>query len=139
MSNIVQIRNNIKDYYKKKKEDYWNSRRKRISKERNDKWNKYYSNAKWHNLRNSYYATKPCCEICAAEGIVKSADEIHHRKKFSAGNTEQEKFELLLSWDNLISVCHYHHHLIHKMMREQDRDEINIEEVIDYERNLESV
>jgi len=136
MSNIIQIRNNIKDYYKKKKEDYWNKRRQRISKERNDKWNKYYQDSRWKLLRTAYHTAHPLCECCLKQGIAKNGDHVHHVVKFGSGITEDDKFNLLLDAANLITLCTYHHSLAHKYMHENGTNKADVDDIITYEDEI---
>ena len=133
MSKIQTIRNNIDNYYKKQEIE----RNKEKSLRRNSKWNKYYSNKYWHELRNNYYMKHPCCECCERQGIVTPAEEVHHIHKFSAGLTEQAKWNLLLNEHNLISVCKYHHNLAHVYMERYHTDTAGIDEIlsIDTDRN----
>ena len=133
MSKIQTIRNNIDNYYKQQDIE----RNKEKSSRRNSKWNKYYSNKYWHELRNKYYMQHPCCECCERQGIVTPAEEVHHKKRFSAGLTEQAKWNLLLNEHNLISVCKYHHNLAHVYMERYNTDTAGIDEIlsIDTDRN----
>lgn len=127
-SNIVQIRNQIVNHYKQKKEE----NNKKYIKKHNDYWNRYYQDHRWKELRNWYYNLHPCCEICEAQGIVTPADHVHHCKKFSSGLTEEAKYNLLLNPNNLMSVCRHDHKIIHKIMDEECKDIVTIKEVIDY-------
>ena len=136
MTNIVQIRNKINNYYKQKKEDYWNNRRKRISKERNDNWNKYYQDSRWKLLRDAYHTAHPCCECCLKQGIVKNGDHVHHVTKFSSGLTEEDKFNLLLDCTNIITLCTYHHSLAHKYMHYNDTNRADVDDIIAYEHQI---
>ena len=137
MSKIQTIRNNIDNYYKQKEIE----RNKEKSSRRNSKWNKYYSNKYWHELRNNYYMQHPCCECCERQGIVTPTEEVHHKKRFSAGLTEQAKWNLLLSEHNLISVCKYHHNLAHVYMERYNTDTAGIDEIlsIDNENKLNNI
>ena len=134
MSKIQTIRNNIDNYYKQQEIERNNEKSKR----RNSKWNKYYSNKYWHELRNNYYMLHPCCECCERQGIVTPAEAVHHIHKFSAGLTEQAKWNLLLNENNLISLCKYHHNLAHVYMERYNTDTAGIEEIlsIDTDRNI---
>ena len=126
MSKIQTIRNNIDNYYKQQEIE----RNKDKSKRRNSCWNKYYSNKYWHELRNNYYMQHPCCECCERQGLVTPTEEVHHKKRFSAGLTEQAKWNLLLSEHNLISVCKYHHDLAHVYMERYNTDTAGVDEIL---------
>ena len=131
MSKIQTIRNNIDNYYKQKEIE----RNKEKASHRNSKWNKYYSNKYWHELRNNYYMQHPCCECCERQGIVTPTEEVHHRKKFAAGLTEQAKWNLLLNENNLISLCKYHHNLAHVYMERYNTDTAGIDEILSIDNN----
>lgn len=133
MSKIQTIRNNIDNYYKQQEIE----RNKEKAKRRNSHWNKYYSNKYWHELRNKYYMQHPCCECCERQGIVTPAEAVHHRKKFAAGLTEQAKWNLLLSENNLLACCRRHHDLAHVYMERYHTDTAGIDEIlsIDTDRN----
>jgi 5-methylcytosine-specific restriction protein A len=74
---------------------------------------KYYNNKGWRILRNSYIRNHPLCEMCLKEGKTTPAEHVHHKINFMSGNTEGERLHLLLSQDNLQSLCSLHHHQLH--------------------------
>ena len=131
---INRIRNQIETHYKQKKEEYIQRRNKR----RNDKWEKYYSSNQWKTLRNIYYSNHPICEVCEKEGIITPAEHVHHYKKFSSGLNEEARWNLLLNYNNLISLCKTHHEIAHKYMNENNTDKAGIEEILkyDHERDI---
>lgn len=75
---------------------------------------KYYNNKGWRILRNSYIRKHPLCEMCLAEGKTVPAEHVHHKVPFLTGISEGDRLRLLLDQDNLMSLCIYHHNLIHK-------------------------
>lgn len=119
MSDIVKIRNQIKNYYKEKKEAYLKEKDNR----RNNKWNKYYQSTKWKDLRDYYYKLHPVCENCSHYGRVVPAEEIHHRQPFSTGKTETDRWNLLLNPYNLIALCKDCHLEYHKELSKGNRPE----------------
>ena len=78
---------------------------------------KYYNTKQWKNLRNYYIRRNPLCEICLSKGIVKPANEVHHKVKFLDGRTDEERWQLLLDEDNLQSLCYECHDEVHRKMR----------------------
>ena len=130
---INRIRNNITNYYKKKKEDQTKYRQKK----HNEYWNKYYQDHRWKTLRTNYYNSHPCCEVCQQQGFVVPAEHVHHLHKFSAGLTEEAKFNLLLNPNNLCSVCPTCHRIFHKIMDNECKDYVTIDEVIKYKDQYE--
>lgn len=128
MSDINRIRSNINNYYNKKKEEYTQYR---IQKH-NDYWNKYYGSKQWHELRNSYYQLHPCCECHEQLGIVVPTEEIHHLKVWSKALSEEGKWNLLLSPSNLVGLCKKCHKLAHDIIRQQNKDYISLNELVNY-------
>ena len=68
----------------------------------------YYNNQAWRRLRKAKLMAQPLCEICGAV-----AQHVHHVKSFLSEDDELKQMELLLSWDNLMSVCHECHNKLH--------------------------
>lgn len=76
-------------------------------------YKKYYSNPAWKSLRDLYLSSHPLCEVCASHGRVEPAVAVHHKIPFSRGVDEIHKEQLLLSENNLLSVCKTCHSLLH--------------------------
>jgi len=74
---------------------------------------KYYNSKGWHLLRNSYIRSHPLCEVCLSKGITKPAEHVHHKIEFLNGNTNEERWSLLLNEGNLMSVCSECHRQLH--------------------------
>lgn len=91
-----------------------------VNERRNNKWNRFYQNPRWKKLRAWYMSLHPLCVDCLFEGRSVPATELHHIKPFGEGQTEEEKFELLLDPDNLCPLCSHHHDLRHKMLNQQN-------------------
>lgn len=126
---INRIRNQIRSHYKSKKEEYAKKRANR----HNALWNKYYQSHEWKELREYYYNTNPCCEVCAYQGVVREADDVHHIYKFGAAPNEEAKWRLLLNPSNLMSLCKHHHLLAHELMRKKSLDHASIESIAEYD------
>ena len=75
---------------------------------------KYYNTKQWKNLRNYYIRRNPLCEICLSKGIVRPAEEVHHRHPFLLGGTDEERWQLLTDEDNLQSLCKKCHDEVHR-------------------------
>lgn len=84
----------------------------------NDVSGKYYNTKQWKNLRNYYIRRNPLCEICLSKGIVKPANEVHHRTPYLRGKTDEERWQLLLDEDNLQSLCYECHDEVHRKMKQ---------------------
>lgn len=74
----------------------------------------YYNDIRWKRLRNWFITTHPICEECNKQGIVTPATDVHHIIPFLTGKTEQERWQLFLDDNNLMSLCSKCHHNIHK-------------------------
>lgn len=74
---------------------------------------KYYNNSLWYHLREWYIKNHPLCERCLDKGIVKEAEDCHHKIPFLTGDTDEERWKLLLDEDNLQSLCSKCHTEIH--------------------------
>lgn len=74
---------------------------------------KYYNTKQWKNLRNYYIRRNPLCEICLSKGIVKPANEVHHKRFILSGIDEDERYKLLTDESNLLSVCYECHDKLH--------------------------
>ena len=133
MNKINNIRNQINQFYKDKKE----LQNKKHSNLNRRLYAKYYQSSKWKSLRTYKFIETPFCEVCERQGIIKQCDEVHHLRKFLSGKTEEEKWILLLDYSNLCSCCTHHHHLFHDYMRLYGKDEATIDEVLDYEKKCE--
>ena len=59
----------------------------------------------WKRIRDRYVMTHPLCEKCLEEGILTPVAEVHHITPVSQGGRHSD--------DNLMSLCHRHHQLIH--------------------------
>ena len=75
---------------------------------------KLYNNSKWRKLRESYLMYHPMCEMCEKENKVTPARDVHHiNSPFEDGLTDSERLGRLLDSTNLMSLCQYHHGLLH--------------------------
>lgn len=77
---------------------------------------KLYNNRKWRELRDAYLVEHPLCERCLESGVTSPTEEIHHKHSpFKEGLSENERYQLLLDWDNLEALCkpcHLHEHAV---------------------------
>lgn len=83
----------------------------------------FYNTSRWHNLRDSYIKQHPFCEMCEEKGIVKLAEQVHHKIEFMKGITDEEKWKLLTDEDNLMSLCAECHKQIHYGKKDKDGEE----------------
>lgn len=54
---------------------------------------------KWRRCRAAFLAAHPLCADCHAIGLVRAADEVHHRVKLRVDPSRR------LDWDNLLALC----------------------------------
>lgn len=90
---------------------------KQIQYKHNNKSDKYYSSSLWTKLRNYYIVHHPLCEECLKNDKITPALHVHHITPFLRGKTNEERFELLLNENNLMSVCIDCHHKLHKLLK----------------------
>lgn len=94
---------------------------------------KYYGNKAWKELRNNYFDTHPLCEVCNAHGVVTAAEHVHHRRPFLSGIDDNERMELLLNYNNLMSVCRVCHEALH--IKRDRYKMVKVEQLTDKEYN----
>lgn len=85
---------------------------------------KLYNKSNWVKLRNAYYQAHPLCELCLDPNFINEdgtkgetitpTDEIHHKVSISKGANELEMMDYAYNPSNLIALCRYHHHYIHR-------------------------
>ena len=68
-------------------------------------YSKLYNSQQWKNLRNWYWRQHPLCEDCLLKGMTTPAVHVHHIHEISKGHNEQEKWDILMDEDNLVSLC----------------------------------
>ena len=76
-----------------------------------------YNSKRWKKLRTAKFRDSPMCELCLEVGRTKQADVIHHKVPWQTGRTEDEKYDLIIDYDNLQSLCHTCHSEIHHKLR----------------------
>lgn len=72
-----------------------------------------YHSRKWQLLRQNYLQHHPLCEICEAEGKSTLAQDVHHKDSFNHYYGD-ERILKAFDYDNLMSLCRYHHCELHK-------------------------
>jgi len=73
-----------------------------------------YQSKRWKRVRRAKVRANPLCEICEQIGITKQVEEVHHRVPFMTGTDEYEVELLAFDFDNLQSLCIYHHKIVEK-------------------------
>lgn len=71
---------------------------------------------RWLKLRRDTLTRHPCCQRCAADGIVTPATEVHHVRPVEDAVSYREKVRLMYDPTNLRALCHNCHVLTHTEM-----------------------
>src|SRR4051794_21510873 len=65
----------------------------------------FYNSTPWRKLRKAHKVEFPLCADCLKEGRDTAAQQTHHLKDRATHP------DLELDWDNLQSLCIYHHNM----------------------------
>lgn len=76
-------------------------------------YQKVYNTPHWKRLRAEKVSCNPVCEVCAAKGITRQVEEVHHIKPFEIDND----LSLAYDYDNLISLCVECHKEAHEQLK----------------------
>lgn len=74
---------------------------------------KIYNSARWRLLRSLKFANNPLCELCKEKGIIRTAEDIHHRVSFMSTEHQGERYALAYDYNNLMSLCKQCHQALH--------------------------
>ena len=75
-----------------------------------------YNSREWAELRIRKMQANPICEMCEAEGHVAAAQCVHHIHPIEQSSSLQEMRMWAFKWENLQSLCRYHHAKVHREM-----------------------
>lgn len=79
-----------------------------------------YNSKMWKSLSKWYRGQHPLCEMCTKKGLTTPAEAVHHiNSPFKDELSEDEKWDLLLDIDNLMSVCVDCHLEIHGLKKDE--------------------
>ena len=82
--------------------------------ERDPDSNKRYGRS-WNRIRAAFLSANPLCEICTAEGRLRPAELVHHKRKLTNGGTND--------WSNLQALCSECHSRLHSQQGDYFRNE----------------
>lgn len=103
---------------------------------RNPKARDFYSSKEWKQTRAIVFTRDDeLCVHCAKKGIATVGDVVHHIVELLDG---KEGWDKRLDPDNLITLCHKHHNLIHKSNRKDLTKGIYFDE-FGFPRKVESI
>lgn len=73
---------------------------------------RFYSSTAWQQVRNAYRKSqRNLCEVCLANGIIKSCEIVHHKVELTPDNISDPMVSL--NWNNLQCVCRDCHARLH--------------------------
>lgn len=79
-----------------------------------------YNSSQWRKLREIYRQSHPLCEECLKENVVTPTSDIHHiLSPFEPNISEMERWQRLLSMDNLQALCKEHHAEKHNQQKKK--------------------
>ena len=82
----------------------------------------FYSGWKWRRCKDSYLrSVGGLCEECRRRGLIKAADEVHHKIHLTKDNVN--KSEIALNWANLEALCEDCHRQQHRKTKRWRVDE----------------
>ena len=59
----------------------------------------------WAKIRAAFLRANPLCDLCRADGIVRPAEMVHHKRKLTDGGSND--------WSNLQPLCQSCHSKLH--------------------------
>ena len=77
---------------------------------------------RWLKLRKKKIQANPLCEDCKESGLITPATEVHHVIPCESAKTITAMEGLMFDYNNLRSLCHDCHVLIHKAMKSHSRE-----------------
>jgi 5-methylcytosine-specific restriction protein A len=84
---------------------------------RNKDYQHLLNSKRWKQLRQWKLQQNPLCELCEAEGFVRSAIDVHHKTPVESARTPQEMEQLCFNPSNLQALCISCHSKVHRDAR----------------------
>ena len=81
-----------------------------------------YNSKEWKALRIAKLRANTDCEICKANGHIRSAHCVHHIHPIEDSSTFEEMKRWAFDWNNLQSLCDECHHQVHEEIRSFTRE-----------------
>ena len=81
---------------------------------RSKDYQRLLNSKRWKMLRQEYLRAHPLCERCKADGLIRSAIDVHHKVPVESAHTLAEMEQLAFDWNNLQALCIPCHSAIHK-------------------------
>lgn len=89
--------------------------------DRDPVYRRLITSRRWARLRRAVLSARPLCALCAEQGRVAAAVEVHHIEPVEHGLTAAEKERLMFSPQNLLPLCHACHVALHTAMGRSGR------------------
>lgn len=93
---------------------------------------KIYHTTEWDKLRLAHLQSEPLCRVCSLLGIVKAGECVHHIHTFIGTNTKEQMYDIAFDGDNLVTLCTYHHSLLHSLDQFKNKEYKTAEELAEY-------
>ena len=84
---------------------------------RNKDYQRLLNSKRWKQLRQWKLQQNPLCELCEAEGFVRSAIDVHHKIPVESARTPEEMKQLCFNPSNLQALCISCHSKVHRDAR----------------------
>lgn len=116
---------NCRPKIEKQIEEYKQASTKRYNQQRDKKYTQFYNSKAWKMLRKRYITKHYLCEECQKEAklnneyTIQLAEEVHHKEPIQTETGWLRRLE----WNNLISLCHYHHDKAHGRFRRRKKND----------------
>lgn len=89
---------------------------------RNKDYQRLLNSKRWKQLRMWKLQQNPLCELCQAEGFVRSAIDVHHKIPVESARTPQEMEQLCFNPLNLQALCISCHAKIHREAKSHTKE-----------------
>lgn len=83
---------------------------------------RWIHSTRWLRLRRARLSAHPLCERCQAEGRIRAATEVHHRRPVEQAATPAERERRMFAPANLQALCHDCHVRTHTEMGRSGRE-----------------
>lgn len=84
-------------------------------------YRKMINSAQWRGVRKRRLESHPLCEVCKSNDMITPATEVHHITPCETARTVDDMRKLMFNEDNLQSLCHKCHSLIHANVKSHSR------------------
>lgn len=104
---------------------------------RDPRYQRLLNSKRWKLLRQEYLRAHPLCERCKADGLIRSAIDVHHKVPVESAHTLMEMEQLAFDWHNLQALCIPCHAKTHKEMGKNKKENVKERKDIRLQRWIE--